>query len=273
MKMLPLFAFLTLTAVAAGAGASPIVAGFNQHQLSAMDDGFALATLPTGLSISLAGATYLSLFVNNNGSVSTDFGMAPYSSTSFASSLFPSTFFAPFLADVDTSAPGSGLVSYGAGQFNGYQAFGVTWAGVGYFPAMNNKLDTFQLIMVNRSDTGSGNVDIYYNYGAIAWDKTTTGPTGARVGYSQLGSLPDYELAGSGQPGAFLDGGIDSLVAGSNIGVAGSYEFSVRNGEIIAGTVTPPSGTVPLPGTLALFGIGAVAMIARRRQQVARQRG
>ncbi|HZV67041.1 MAG TPA: nidogen-like domain-containing protein [Telluria sp.] len=273
MKTLPLFAFVALTAVAAGAVASPIVAGFNQSSLGRIDDGYAFVALPTGFTADLTGYTYSSLYVNNNGSVSFGSQVGNYEPLSFASNNYGATFFAPLLADVDTRVAPSGVVSYGFGQYDGHAAFGVNWPGVGYYNEHTDKLDSFQLILVDRADTGVGNVDIYYNYGAIKWDKGDVSSTSARAGYSQLGNLPDYEFAGSGQSGQLLDGGIHSLSAGSNIGVAGSYEFSARNGVITAGLPPSPSGEVPLPGSLSLFGIGAAAMIARRRQQATRQRG
>jgi hypothetical protein len=68
-------------------------------------------------------------------------------------------------------------------------------------------------------------------------------------------------LAGSLINGALLDGGPNSLVAGTNDGVAGQFLFQVRNGSVV-----PPVG-VPEPGTLGMLVLGLLALgwLVRRR--------
>jgi hypothetical protein len=71
---------------------------------------------------------------------------------------------APFLADVDTrsSANGAQPVTYGTGTFGGQAAFGVNWINVGYFSEGTDKLNSFQLLIVDRSDIALGDADIYF---------------------------------------------------------------------------------------------------------------
>ncbi len=54
--------------------------------------------------------------------------------------------------------------------FQGRDAFGVTWGGVGYHSYYTDKLNAFQLLLVDRPDTGTGNFDIHFNYDQIQWE-------------------------------------------------------------------------------------------------------
>lgn len=196
---------------------------------------------------------------------------------------------------------GSGLVTYGVGSVAGRTAFGVNWfsdctswtgagtgpscadfastgglVGVGYFNNGVNRRNIFQLILIDRTDTGAGNFDIEFNYNQLQWEAgSASGGTGglggqsARVGYSNgtgvAGSF--QELGGSGVNGAFLDGGPagTSLVRNSrNSAVLGRYLFEVRGGA-----VQPPQQVVPEPSTWAMLGAGLTALtgigVRRRR--------
>jgi Nidogen-like len=179
--------------------------------------------------------------------------------------------FAPFWADVDTRNAGSGLVTFGTGIVDGHDAFGVNWNSVGYFPSAANLLNNFQAIVISRPETcpigvpGCGNFDLEFNYDQIQWE--TGGASGgvgglggssARVGYTN-GTGTAFELAGSAVNGAFLNGGPNSLVAGSfNSGVAGRYVFEVRNSSIGtpgASQATPvlPNQVLPGPPLVNVF--------------------
>ncbi len=152
---------------------------------------------------------------------------------------------APFFADVDTrfsSAP----VTYGAGTVDGYSAYAVNWVSVNCYRAEEHDIrNSFQVVLIERSDTGSDNFDIEFNYDSILWeagtasgaDNTCTGGTSARIGYSNGTGDPgtSFELAGSAVPGAFLDDGPENtaLIHNSlNSNVLGRYIFSARNGTI-----------------------------------------
>ena len=83
---------------------------------------------------------------------------------------------APFFADVDTRGVGSGLVHYGATADN--KIFCVNWVNVGYFPSKIDKLNSFQLLLIDRSSNpggAPGDFDIVMNYDAVKWDTASGG--------------------------------------------------------------------------------------------------
>jgi hypothetical protein len=252
---------------ASHAGASTIVAGFNANTLPRNDDG-STGSVAIGFTLNFFGVNRSSLFVNNNGNVTLDSALStftPFNLTSTGRQII-----APFFADVDTRNVATSPVTYGTGTFLGRDTFGVNWLDVGYFSSGADKLNSFQLLLVDRTDTGAGNADIYFNYGKIQWE--TGGASGgsgglggssARAGFSNGTAAPgtSFEIAGSAVNGAFLDGGPNALVDGSNVGEPGRFIFQVRNGTI----VQPPTG-VPAPAALALFGVGLLALGALRRR-------
>ena len=113
----------------------------------------------------------------------------------------------------------------------------MTWDGVCSYGFGTDKLNRFQLVLVSRSDLAPGDFDIYFTYEQMQWEsgnasggRAGLGGFAARAGYSNGDPNTSYELAGSAQRGALVDGGRNSLVAGSNVGQAGRYLFEIRNG-------------------------------------------
>lgn len=119
------------------------------------------------------------IYVNNNGNISI---RNPY--TTFSGVSFPDTFvmIAPFWADVDTRAPGSGLVYIRTTPTH----VTVIWDHVGYFPIMDDKLNTFQLTITDGIDPilppGS---NVSFSYQDMQW---TTGS--ASQGVNGFGGIP-----------------------------------------------------------------------------------
>lgn len=250
----------------AQAGVSPILTGFNQTLVAAEDDGSTEVNLSNGLKLGLNGTTYSSLYVNTNGNVSFGQTFTNFAPGAFSGDSFGLSFLAPFFGDVDIRN-GHGSVGYGYTQFEGRNAMAVTWDSVGYFNLMNDKKNTFQLVLVDRSDTGADNFDFYFNYGSIQWDQSTQGKK-ARAGFHLQGAAADFEFDGSGTPGKSIDSGTLALVKGSNVGLNGRYAFNVRDGVAAYGLeLSSPALSIPLPGSLPLIGIGAIALAYGRRRK------
>jgi hypothetical protein len=280
-RLFALAAFSTLCA-SLGFGAA-IVGGFNTTSDGRNDDGTYTTggcnnpanggtcsgtPVPIGFNIDFYGTTFSSLYINTNGNVT--FGAPlPYVQGLLQSSLLDGVdeIIAPFLADVDTRNPASGVVTYGSGIFDGFEAFGVNWINVGYFDEKVDKLDSFQLLLVDRPDQGPGDFEIVFNYGSMSWE---TGDadfgTGGRGGFSAIAGFSDgtgnpadtVQLPGSSVPGSFINGGPDALITNSlESNVPGQYIF-----DFISGAPDPPA--VPEPGTFALLTSALLLPIFRR---------
>ena len=235
--------------------------GFTANTLARNDDS-STGSVAIGFNANFFGTTYSNLFVNNNGNVTFTGPLATFTPFSLLSTSTP--IIAPFFADVDTNGAGTSPVQYGTSTVNGHAALGVNWLNVGYFAGHSAPLNSFQLVMIDRSDIGAGDFDFEFNYGSMGWETGDAsggsgglGGSSARVGYSN-GSNASFEAPGSAVNGSFLDGGPNSLSR------AGQSTFQVRNGSV---TPQPPTGSVPDGGstlaslTLALGALG----IARRK--------
>ncbi len=225
-------------------GGSGVLPGFDANTVPPNDDG-STAEIDLGFAISFFGIAADSVFVNNNGNVTIGAPLPNY--TPFSLNSTSVRILAPFFADVDTRTNG-GSVTYGPGTVNGRPAFGVTWRDVDFFnsatvdhPARN----TFQLVIIERSDTGAGNFDFWFNYDRIVWETGQAsggnanglGGSSARVGYAN-GSGIFYEQIGSAVNGALLDANLATGLTHNRLNSDrdARYVFEVRNG-----TVLPPT--------------------------------
>jgi Nidogen-like len=244
----PLMVLITAIALSfawASSAAAAIESFALPDALPSNDDGSS-AAVPIGFPINFFGVTHTELFVNNNGNVT--FGVSLSAFTPFGLVGTRQAIIAPFFADVDTRAVGSGIVRFGTPPGRS-DLFVVDWVSVGYFREHDDKLNSFQLILQDLSTLSGfapGDFRIIFNYDRILWETgdASSGTNGlggssARVGFSNGSGQPGsfFELTGSGQNGALLDGGSRSLV-GSKVPFTdpslpvGRYQFVVQNGAV-----------------------------------------
>lgn len=192
-------------------------------------------------AINFFGMPYNGVFVNNNGNISLGARNTFYSNANLDS--LPAKVIAPFYANVDTRFAGSS-VRYGRGTVDGHAAFGVNWLNVDYYPSnvAHSNRNSFQLVLIDRTDLGAGNFDMEFNYDQIRWesglnsggDANGLGGSTARIGWTANNGTRDaiHQMAGSNVAGSFLDGNlISGLVHNSFMSdVDGRYVFRFRGG-------------------------------------------
>ncbi len=221
--------------------------GFETYTLAANDDGYT-GLVPIGFDISLFGNTRDECYVNNNGNITFTGPLSTYTPYPLQNSALE--IIAPFWADVDTRGTNSEILkySYGTETINGHSAFGVNWINVGYFNAHDDKLNSFQLVLIERDDTGTGNFDIEFNYDTILWETgdASSGVNGyggspSRSGLSN-GTNRTIELTHSGETLVQLDENPTTHVPNTTTGlryrsrnstVPGRFVFQVRSGEVL----------------------------------------
>jgi uncharacterized protein (TIGR03437 family) len=213
--------------------------GFRTNSIERNDDDSS-PRVPIGFTINFFGNQQTNCWVNNNGNITFDSELPEYTPDPIQGAR--RQIIAAFWADVDTRGARSSRVTYGNDTVGGRSAFGANYQNVGYYDSADDKLNSFQIILIERSDTGAGNFDIEFNYERILWETRDAsdgrgglGGSSARVGYSNgtatAGS--SFELPGSGVPGTFLDSGPSPLIRQTlNSDVPGRLLFQVRNGQV-----------------------------------------
>ena len=230
--------------------------GFGETDLAQGDDNSSSAIDITPVfgaaGLNFFGQHYTSLYINNNGNIT--FNAA---TTQFTPSVITAgannPIIAPFWADVDTrggaasatpggNSTGANRVHYDLDTVNGVMT--VTWDDVGYYNQQTNRLNAFQVQLIN---VGNGDFDIVFRYEDINWTTGTAsggsnglGGTPARAGYSagDDNSAHYFELPQSGNQTQIL--ALESTAG--NTGIAGVDAFEVRGGNVIPSLTA--SGTV-----------------------------
>ncbi|WP_433334455.1 nidogen-like domain-containing protein [Spirillospora sp. CA-294931] len=215
-------------------GAAPEVSCTADQVLPNDDQSSPRVALP--FPVDFEGRRFTGLWVNNNGNVTFDAASGDFTPAPFQE--LESPMIAPWWADVDTRAPGTRPVRYGTGSAEGRRAFCVQYDAVGYYDGHADKLNSFELYLVERSDAGDGAFDIMFRYKRLRWEtgdfsggSQGLGGTSAAVGYSNGTGKPGtfFEMPGSRTPGSFLDGSATGLTRTStNSTQPGVHVYPIR---------------------------------------------
>jgi hypothetical protein len=218
-----------------------------------------------GFKINFFGTQTSTLFVNTSGNVTLTAPFNFFTNPNFPANL-GTAIIAPFYADIDIRNANNGFantITYGQSVLCGRKVFGVDWLQVDFFnstaPAHVPKSNSFQLLLIDRSDTGVGNFDIEFNYDQITWD-TADGVSGgngtgtaaaagisASAGFSGGTGAPasTRTLPGSGVPNTFLDTSVTGLIRNLLLSTTpGRYHFQIRNGTLFTPTAGEATGLV-----------------------------
>ena len=228
------------SAAVAGPG-SPLLtglggdSGFGTRIMQPNDDGSSLL-LDLPFTLNFFGNSYADYYVNNNGNISFGRPLSEFTPQVFPIANVP--MIAPYWGDVDTRNQ-SGLSNpfhnnvYLASTNN---SLVVTWDTVGYYDQHNDKQNTFQLVLTDRSAQTShaGDFDMEFRYGKLEWTTGDAsdgqhglGGSAAVAGWNAGIAVNSFALAGSGSQN------ILQLVSGSNTGQTGVYRFEVRSDAIV----------------------------------------
>jgi len=193
--------------------------------LDGNDDGSTpLISLP--FQFNFFGDSFPGLFINNNGNVTFGQSSSAYNSTGFPTQ--GPKMIAAFWADVDTRPAASGKVwrksldSDGNGSID---TFVVTWDNVGYYSNRTDKLNTFQIILTDGTNSSIGlGVRAAFSYDNMCWTTGSAsggsngfGGGGATVGVNRGNGTDFFQVGRFNQPGSAYDGpggapdGIDYL--------------------------------------------------------------
>lgn len=243
-KLKSAIAVLFIGALAAGSAyAIELRSGFGGEEgygeLSQLpnDDGSS-SELNLPFEINFFGSSFNTFFANNNGNISFAAPLDSYTPSAFPITNQP--VIAPFWADVDTRS--SGAVYTAAPNSD---TVVVTWSQVGYYSQNEDKLNDFQMTLLNRADTGAGNFDIEFRYNQLEW--TTGEASGGIDGFGGTAAQAGYD-AGDGTnffvlPGSFSSD-ILALANTSNVDLdtPGLWTMAIRNGQTSDGS----SASAPL---------------------------
>jgi hypothetical protein len=228
--------------------------GFNNQQSLAAEDDNSSDLIDLPMTINFYGTTYSNLYINQNGNITFDvqfdfnnYNPSCYRPTNLAS--IGLNIIAPFWADVDPrNTCLCDSVYYGTNAVNGRMAFGANWVNVGYYSLGVDKLDSFQLVLIDRSDVATGDFDMEFNYARVEWEagsasggdgygfwNPSSGINGPpRAGWASI-SDPTYtfELNGSGMGRGLLDTNLTTGLIHTNFNspMLGRYVFQFRNGN------------------------------------------
>ncbi|WP_162687404.1 thrombospondin type 3 repeat-containing protein [Bradymonas sediminis] len=182
------------------------------------------AAFPYGLNF--YGNVYDALWINTNGNVTFNAAMSTYTPQPFPIASQP--MIAPWWGDVDTRNQSSSFDNqiYSYTDVAGGR-FIVTWNEVGYYSYRVNLVNTFQLILTDRSDVIVGDYDVEFRYNRCEWTYgSASNRTPAQAGFD-AGDQTNYTQLPGSRTKKVLE-----LCDKSNVGEPGVWRFQIRNGGV-----------------------------------------
>lgn len=249
------FTFLVLTAtVAAAQNAVRTNPSFAATTL-ATGDAVASPMQALGFTANFYGRTFTEASVNADGMIT--LGVASASFQYRALRELTQASITPFWSD---GYANPNTVTFGRDTVNGRNAFAATWNGIIPFPfTANGPRNVFQLVLIDRADTGAGNFDFEFNYNTINWECSNNNRTCANgVGFAQARAgwtsgtgapaIAAFEIDGSNEAGLFLDSNPLNLGLVTRSmdapGVLGRLVFQVRGGTVQNASRAPQISSV-----------------------------
>lgn len=221
--------------------------GFGDLALTSNDDrssgaiGFdSFDSLGFDSGVNFFGTSYDQFFINNNGNITFNGTVSSFTPSSFPISSQP--MIAPYWGDVDTRCDNCGDVFIGSPNED---TLVITWDSVGYYSQQSDLTNTFQLVLIDREDTGAGNFDVEFRYEEIEWTSgQASNGVPAQAGYD----------AGDGENFFTVPGSQTSEIANidtdnSNTGTPGIWTFAIRDGLLPGDTPENPILPIVNPET------------------------
>jgi len=187
-----------------------------------------------GAGLNFYGATYTSMFVNNNGNISFRAAQSSYNPAPFPVSVNP--MIAPWWADVDTRGGGQPARNNVCWVVESGRAV-ITWDRVGYYASHDNLQNSFQIVLRNRADVGAGDFDVEFRYERCQWTTGDAsggtnglGGTAAQIGFD-AGDMRRSLTHPLSRTMNVLD-----VCRSSNVGQPGIWRYTVRGGVVASGS-------------------------------------
>ncbi|WP_334310973.1 nidogen-like domain-containing protein [Microcystis aeruginosa] len=187
--------------------------------------------------IDFFGSDFSTFFVNNNGNLTFVDPLFEFTPSPFPITNQP--MIAPYWGDVDTRGTGAVYVAS-----PNESTVVVTWDQVGYYNSQTNLLNTFQVVLRDRPDTGlDGNFDIEFRYGQLQWTTGSAsggsgglGGTPAQAGFDAGDGINFFTLPGSRTSEVLNLANISNV----SLDTPGLWSFAIRNGETPGSTPDNP---------------------------------
>lgn len=235
---------------------------FSQHGtlIDWLAPSFKLGYTNIGFTINLFGTNTSAMWMRPQGYISPVHSNYSWEYTDYYTANVTPTL-SPFEGEWDT-APNP--APYGTAVINDRPAFVMSWLNIGG-QSENSNRGSFQLVLIDRSDTGNGNFDMEFNYGSINLRSYRSNK--AFIGYtSGNGDGVKWKLPGSGIENQFRDADPKAIYRYRNTdpdkALTGRLVFESRNGVMSTPTYTTANYILPTTVTINITAANTVTLFS-----------